>query len=272
MCHENLRRTHIFVTTPYRPQGEKGELRAVRPGRCPFAEAGDELGCRLRLCHRRMRSTGPRFALDVVQCAVHGVSAFTLYPPGHVPYGRAAVVPASCEGEVLRSAETGEVSWDITMFDAGIDASNGQRWPADSPPHDDRRRRTQGRRIVLTALILGITVADDVIQTQQAVELEVPTMQLRSAARCVSGTLSWTKLGLAIVGILNELRVDRSLLARLLAAGALASAWPAPLRWDPDRDSLLRIGRSVTPVRPIPDDGRQRGPPPTNSLEDGPQG
>jgi hypothetical protein len=59
-------------------------------------EAGDA-PCHLWVDHQRARKTGPCFQLTVVHCGLHR-RAFTLYPPGHVPYGRIVVAPVSSGG------------------------------------------------------------------------------------------------------------------------------------------------------------------------------
>ena len=54
----------------------------------------DERPCRLASDHDRERKTGPCFPIRVMRCRVHG-HGFTLYPPGHVPYGRKRLAAAA---------------------------------------------------------------------------------------------------------------------------------------------------------------------------------
>ena len=73
------------------------------PMRCPyFVQGGPE--CSVGHHHCRQRKTGPRHPLEVARCRVHG-KAFTLYPPGHRPYGRQAVVPLASDGSRLLGGE-----------------------------------------------------------------------------------------------------------------------------------------------------------------------
>jgi len=89
----------------------------------------DGKACRLVCDHYRPRKTGPRFPVLVVCCRVHGI-AFTLYPPGHVPYGRAPIAPVAPDGSPW--AGTGESHpFAGTLFDAALDAAAGEAWPAD---------------------------------------------------------------------------------------------------------------------------------------------
>ena len=58
--------------------------------------------------HYRARRTGPCFPLAVVGCSRHPLGRYTLYPPGHSPYGRQAVVSCSVSGALLQEATSGQ--------------------------------------------------------------------------------------------------------------------------------------------------------------------
>ncbi len=90
-----------FVVTPYRPDA-KGVLEPDLPTCCIHRVPGGE-ACDLVVGHLRDRKTGPRFPLTVLRCRVHGC-AFTLYPPGHVPYGRRRVAPVDLVGHAIGEA------------------------------------------------------------------------------------------------------------------------------------------------------------------------
>lgn len=150
------------MNTPYRLDAT-GLLRPAIPPTCPWsAEASPP--CRVALHHLRERQTGPCFPLSVVRRRVHG-HAFTLYPDGHVPYGRVAMAPVSADGTLLRRAEAdasdqdgaaAPLAWEHTVFAAAIDAAAGRSWASDSPADDPRRRRTQGRWIEQAAGMLAV--------------------------------------------------------------------------------------------------------------------
>ena len=258
MRESGVRGKRIFATTPYAADAS-GELRAVLPARCVYASPRDT--CSLYVDHRRRRKTGPRYPVAVVGCTVHPVGRHTLYPPGHVPYGREAVVSCSASGALLRASETGARVWAATLFCAALDAASGVRWPTHSPAGERRRRRTQGRRLELAGRLVGVHPAvDDDERERVATRLGVATMTLRSGAR--SWSRSWTQRGTAVLAVLTALALDGALLDRLLAAGVMVGVWPSVVRWDPARGSwVVPCSRSTRP--PPVERPRGRSPPPT---------
>lgn len=89
------------------------------------------------------RKTGLPVALAVVGCTRNPSGCYTLYPPGHLPYGR-RVVPCSPSAPAAgRRHQTAHV-WQATLFAAASMRPTG--WPSHSPADDDRHRRTQRRR------------------------------------------------------------------------------------------------------------------------------
>jgi hypothetical protein len=105
-CHN--RRPHArrsFINTPYRVCGE-GRLEPELPKQCIAGATGTgEPGCVVAVDHRRARKTGPEHPLVVAKCRKHG-GAFTLYPPGFVPYGRSAIVPVDAQGQPIRRGDS----------------------------------------------------------------------------------------------------------------------------------------------------------------------
>ena len=245
---------------------ETGVLRVVLPERCVFAAATET--CSLFVDHYRPRKTGPGFPVAVVGCTHHPFGRYTLYPPGHIPYGRQALVPCSPSGPLLSDPVTEQPVWETTLFAAATDAADGQRWPAHSPAHDVRRRRTQGSWLDLTGTLLGVhpeleARTRDLVATR----LRVPTLSLRDASH--RWATSWQTRGDAVQAVLQTLPLDGSLLDRILAAGAVTALWPSPQRWDPGRRTWVRCrsGRTEHPVSRAP---QSRAPPPTNSPAVGP--
>lgn len=245
---------------PYAPD-DTGALRVVLPQRCVFALAAQT--CCLFIDHHRDRKTGPGFPLAVVGCSRHPVKRYTLYPPGHIPYGRQAVVSCSVSGPLLRDRATGALVWEVTLLGAAVDAAAGQRWPAHSPADDERRRRTQGCRLSLAGTLLGVHPDLDARTRERiATRLQVPTLTLRDAAG--RWATSWQARGGAVLAVLPSLPVDASLLDRVLSAGAVTDLWPPPQRWDPGRGIWVRPRSSGARRRGI-HALQERGPPPTNS-------
>lgn len=276
-----------FVVVPYVADGQ-GVLRAVLPQRCIHATPKEPDSCHMGINHYRSRKTGPCFPIAVAVCSTHAEGRYTLYPQGHVPYSRVAILtvsPAADAETPLVNADTGkrESSWESTVFGAAADAASGQRWPCDrvAPPvEDERRRRTQGRRLELAGSIVG--VHPQLAPSQQeriAAHLGVPTLTLRTAAK--QWGASWTCRGAAVTTALVAMAVDATMLDRILAAGHIAGAWPAAARWSPRRGGWIRTretstretfpeagagaARSRTPKRQEQGPPRDRAPPPTNS-------
>ena len=236
-------------------------LRVVLPERCVFATATET--CSLFVHHYRPRKTGPGFPVAVVGCRRHPIQCFTLYPPGHVRYGRQAIVSCSPSGPLLPDPDTGQPVWRDTLFGAAVDAAKGQRWPAHSPADDVRRRRTQGCRLTVAGTLLGVHPdLDSRTREWIATRLRVPTMTLRDAAG--RWHTSWQARGAAVLDVIQSLSLDGSFLDRLLAAGAVTGLWPSPQRWDPVRGTWVRP-RSGGLEHPVASAPASRAPPPTNS-------
>ena len=261
----------VFATAAYEPD-EQGVLRPSLPSRC-VAGVG-AAACRLFVDHYRVRKSGPRYPVAVVGCSAHPHGRYTLYPPGHVPYGREAVVASSPSGGLLLDDATGEPVWEATLFAAAVDGAGGERWPSDSPAGDPRRRRTQGRRLELAGRLVGVhprvAEIDAAARERIATRLGVPTLVLHTAARAWAA--SWARRAAAVLAVLLIVPVDGTLLDRFLAAGHVGGLWPRPRRWDAARGTwvLGRSPRSVGPERPGAGRPRGRSPPPTTLRGAGP--
>ena len=227
------------------------------PARCPTAE--DHTPCRLRVNHYRWRKTGPQHPIAVVGCRIHGGGCFTLYPPGHIPYGRKPIAPTGPSGVLYVEVETGKPHWEATLFSAPVDASKEQRWYEESPPEDARRRRTQGRRTEWAGLLLGVhPTTDDCTRERIADRLGIPLLRHREA--CALWQKPWPSRGRAVAAVLGALPVTGALGEKILAAGAVAGLWGEAMRW-PGRRHLDRCSEVPEQVA-LPDAG-SRAPPPT---------
>lgn len=181
--------------------------------------------------HWRPRKTGPRHPLMVVRCSVHHV-AFTVYPPGHVPYGRVPLMHVGSDGSTVRDA-----TWTGTLFEAAIDAAEGRawerpvrRWNGETPdpalvvPGD---WSTQLSRLDLGVRCLGL--ASDLpgpIRYQIARALGVDTLLLRETCAWMTAG-GYQARGQAVRTVLDALGPTPKL-DRLLHAGHLAGAWGRP--------------------------------------------
>ena len=261
-----------FATTNYQAD-QDGTLRAVLPSRCVYATG--EQTCAIFVDHYRERKTGPRYPLAVVGCGVHGGRRYTLYPPGHYPYGRVAVVPYSAGGDVLLDATGKRPQWQVTLFGAAQDAKQGKLWPAEQhwwQASSTPCRRIQGRRLELAGRLTGVSPELDQRQREQiATRLGVATMTVLAEAQ--RWGRSWQRRGAAIMAVLLALAVSATLGDRMAAAGAVSDLWGPPrprlvARWEQTGKSWIvaAIDRSEAREQGVVAHPRGRAPPATKAL------
>jgi len=243
--------TRAFVVTPYvaRPCGVL-EAEVPREGVCRTAGGP---ACRIAVHHYRERVTGPCFPLTVVRCAVHG-RAFTLYPPGHVPYGRRAVALVAPDGGEVVPAEASRgadpvAAWSGTVFQAAVDAAFGRAWPRDGEGGPGAPSwRTQRRHLARGARLLGVEPdLDETTRGQVARELGVVLLALRAGADRLRVRPGYRALGEAQLGVLLKLPASPATPRRLLVTGHLTRLWGPPHAWEPGLRALRRL-----PFRPFP--------------------
>jgi hypothetical protein len=196
-----------------------GELGASVPGRCPLGEDGSP--CAVARHDRRPRKSGPEHALIVCRCRAHGVY-FTVYPPGHVPYGRVAVVAEDSEGRAIQGGE----ALGATIFGAALEAC---------AQTESRRmqRRTVQRRLGVCAAMLGLATAlAESVRDRIADVLSLPRLAARSSARVYGTTRLLRVRSVTVLGLLARVPHARRRVG-LLLAGQLAGLWGRPSRWDP---------------------------------------
>lgn len=207
---------------------------AVMPPSCVHAATGDD-ACVVVVHHMRDRKTGPRIPVTVLQCQTHR-RAFTLYPLGHIPYGRVAVAPVGLDGELVCSAQSEskvdskrEPAWCATLFGPAFAAiheptvklTDPRWWVTEAP-----ERLAQGAAILGIHPALSMQAADAI-----AFRLEIPRLALREAAGEYERARGRAARGQVLVAVLGQLG-DVRLLDRVLAAGACAGCWGPVTRWD----------------------------------------
>jgi hypothetical protein len=211
-------------------------LVAVMPDVGPCHDRDDQR-CAISLDHYRPRSTGPCFPLAVLRCAAHK-HGFTLYPPGYVPYGRAAVAPVT-QGGFERGA--GAESFAGTLLDAALDAAKATAWPRECPGGSARWWGKQGRHVAAAVRICGVAPDLDAAARQaQAAALWVETLLLIHGAQTIAAKPGYRSRGQAAVAVLGRLAPGPCVLQRVLAAGHLAGLWGPPWRWDAQARQLRR--------------------------------
>jgi len=224
-----------FVTVAYVPGYAATLGPAVMPQSCMHASKGDA-ACVLVVHHRRERKTGPQIPMMVMQCRTHR-RAFTLYPLGHIPYGRVAVAPVGLDGEVLFATESEPLAddkrspaWHATRFgpafaaihDPTVKLTDPRWWVTETP-----ERLAQSAALLGVHPALSVPMADEI-----AFRLEIPRLVLRQAADEYARARGRADRGQVLISVLAQLGADACLLDRVLAAGACAGCWGTVTRWD----------------------------------------
>jgi hypothetical protein len=223
------------VTVAYVPGSGSALVPAVMPPSCVHASKGDP-ACVLVVHHVRVRKAGPQIPVTVVQCRTHR-RAFTLYPLGHIPYGRLAVAPVTLDGQVVLSTQSEPAAgdrrapaWRATQLGVAFAAIDDptvkltdRRWWATQTPE----------RLAKSTALLGVHPELSVPDADAiAFRLELPRLMLRQAADAYAHARGRAARGRVLVGVLDQLGADACLLDRILAAGACAGSWGAVTRWD----------------------------------------
>lgn len=206
----------------------------MMPTTCPTSDGGEV--CCVTFDHHRARKTGPCIPVAVLKCATHGCG-FTLYPCGHVPYGREAVAPVGLDGEALKLPSSGTTSteeepcalWRQTRFAAVLDAALGRAWPRDGPgPY----WTTQLRRLEELATLLGLEPAPSAALGEKLARLlDVPRLSLLDDVGRLAGAVGFEARGVILIDTLERASTGRCLLERVLACGALAGLWRTVHLW-----------------------------------------
>ncbi len=222
------------MQAPYET-GDFGQPKAAVPGRCPVGADGSE--CRVGVHSTRVRKTGPCVPLVVARCHRHEIY-FTVYPPGHVPYGRAAVLPLDLAGRRVDGRNGASFATADTLWQATADAAADERWPETGGLRGCRR--TQGRRLELGADLLGLR-ATARTREQSASALRLPALVLHEAAATVRAQSSWRERASVVMQLLGRCLGPNRSAQWLLAAGEVAGLWGRPSRWDPGGARLVPL-------------------------------
>ena len=246
-------RQRPFVITVYLA-GPDGQMRAQMPSEGACARR-DERPCRVGVHHRRHRSTGPRFPLTVARCRTHQ-QAFTLYPPGHVPYGRVAVIARAPDGSPIQAARAAPLdAYRGTVFEAALDAADGIAWHREHEGASSRWWPTQHRRLALATRLLGLAAEVPARHREQVAELlGVEHLRVHEAAGTLRERPGYRARGRAVCRVLEALPAGRFVPERVLECGRLSRLWGAPLRWLPESRALRRrpFRGAGTPRAPRP--------------------
>lgn len=199
----------------------------------------------------RGRKTGPGIPIRTLRCKSHG-QYFTVYPMGHVPYGRQPIVAVGLGGyPVDERKKEGVARWRDSGFEAAVDASEQWLWLREGMGEKAQPGGygTQRRWIERSADVLGLSEAIKPPVVEEIVEqLGVSGLEHDEAREQYGLASGLVERGKAIVSVLNLIRFGDDLCARLMAAGTLSGCWGRVVLWDPRfnrRVSLLsRVDRA----------------------------
>ena len=183
----------------------------------------------------------------MLRCRVH-LLAFTLYPPGYVPYGRKAVATVTLVGAELDTRPEAPAE---TLLDAARDAAQGQAWHREHPGGSATWWSTQGRQVAVAVQIFGVAPDLDLAaRLLQAAALQVCVLALVDAAQTIAEMPGYRTRGRAAMGVLDRMPRGPCRLQCLLAAGHLAGRWGPPWRWDADAHQLRQWAFLADRTRP----------------------
>ena len=161
--------------------------------------------------------------------------AFTLYPPGHRPYGRQAVVPLAPDGGRLlgrEGASADPLGAELTggIFDAALDAAAGRAWPRCSERYGDGGEElywsSQGRLLERAMGVVGVAPAlSGEVRSRFADVLGVERMLLDEQAGAVCTAPGYRSRGRAVCTVLRAMPPSRLRYQRLIEGGRLAGLW-----------------------------------------------
>jgi hypothetical protein len=233
-----------FVVTDYHVD-ERGHMLAEIPLQGPCGGEGGE-ACHVVLDHFRDRKTGPEHPLAVLRCTTHK-RAFTVYPPGHVPYGREAIVRISPDGSLLDTTEESHgdavsALFADTWFQAALDGARGLYWNPYPPEGTDFKWwSTQSRRLGKATQWFGVSPdMPEALRELICEALDVDLLLLRTASQGIVTGPGYRSRAEGVRRVLAELVRGPCILERMLLAGHMAGLWGRPLRWD----ACARILRS----------------------------
>lgn len=246
-------RASPFLCAPYFA-GEDGRYEPSQTiARCPWAAAGEP--CQICKHGFRDRKTGPEIPLRILRCKPH-CRHFTVYPPGHVPYGRCGVGAVDLRGETVeRSGAEPEASCRGCLFEAALDAAEGRKWEREPIEDDLERPRypTQQRRLERCGQLLGLSPALPRIVVEQIRDhLGLDGLDHTLARQQFRQAKSPTPRAQAILATHQQVaRIDH--VRRLLAAGSLSGLWGHPWFWDASRGQRFSLlGKTLRALRAPP--------------------
>ncbi len=184
--------------------------------------------CDLRIKDFRDRKTGPEISLCVVYCKTHD-AYFTLYPPGHVPYGRTALVDLTLSGEELEQDRGPPFTG--TYYQAALDGEQGRAWPKESAEGSQVPRfETQKRH--LTRCCTQFSILDKTNWEKATDAIKVAGIVLKQASEILKFHKGYRMMGSCICKIIRQITPTIQTFLGLASCGYYAGIWPEIQWWD----------------------------------------
>lgn len=205
------------------------------PNVCPSSQQ-NKPACRVFLHHIRSRSTGPCHPISVVRCHTHKVT-FTIYPVGHVPYGRKAIGSAAPTVDM-----SGANAFVGTIFEASLNAAQRKPWPRVCPRGSDQWWGTQRQYLSIAMHLCG--VAPSMTQTLRevvAAALQIQQLTLLDGSAAITAKPGYQSRGQAVSSVLEQLPSGLCAVERMSVSGHLIGFWGTPYVWDPQTSRLRQL-------------------------------
>jgi hypothetical protein len=169
-------------------------------------------------------------------------TAFTLYPPGHTPWGRKKWAPVAPDG-AASTCEDGALRFQDTYFEAALVAAEGTVWAREKEFAEDFRNPsliTQQCHLERALRLLGLK-GDPGWREAFAQTLFIPGQRLHEAAQAMAWSSDLSALGRVVRDLLSEIPLFfGDLFDRLAACGAAVGLWPVLHVWRPSLRQLQR--------------------------------
>ena len=225
-CPKRRTSARAFVVVPY-VVDTSGRLAPTRIHCCP--DASDDDKCAIQRQQWRHRKTAVAHPLLVLRCLHHG-RCFTIYPPGHVPYGRQPLAPLAPDGHPRRTDDEGAAAWRNTLFDAVLDAAHGDAWARECPGGTDLWWSTQRRLLARISRLLGVCPElPQALRDQLAEVLNVDGSLLCELAADVRVYPGYQAQGRAACAVLQVVDAPWPAYCRLAEAGWMVGLWSRPM-------------------------------------------
>jgi len=236
-----------FVTAPYVADADGRMRPAVTVCECVKAKPGER--CDVVGHGFRRRKTGPEFPVATYHCREHR-RYVTVYPMGHVPYGRVRMAPVDERGfpsgrTLEDNAEQLEERWCGSVWNAAVDAVRDKPWSREGTEIETKepaRYGTQRRWLRRCACLVGLAGA----VKQRVAErlrnlLAIDGLEHERLRHEFPSTDRLAQRARLIVAVVVEQPLGDDLWWRWLAAGALGGAWGEARIFEPS------VGRLVSP-------------------------